>query len=89
MTFRINRVVIGENLVILCICGRITEHDVVNFTEVAMVLVWTSCSKIAQAKLDAACPYTDGCIAGAAILRVAPVSFLSVQNWTVFPISQD
>jgi hypothetical protein len=28
MTFRINRVVIGENLVLLCICGRITEHNV-------------------------------------------------------------
>jgi hypothetical protein len=28
MTFRINRLVIGENLVILCICGRITGQEV-------------------------------------------------------------
>ncbi len=28
MTFRISRLVIGENLVILCICGRITGQDV-------------------------------------------------------------
>ena len=28
MTFRINRIVIGETLVILCICGRITAQEV-------------------------------------------------------------
>ena len=28
MTFRINRLIIGESLVILCISGRITERDV-------------------------------------------------------------
>ena len=28
MTFRINRLVIGESLVTLCICGRITAQEV-------------------------------------------------------------